>query len=492
MCFANFEVKSETLKVEQLDVLHVSIEYFPAAKAGGLADVVGALPKYLNENNFDTAVVIPKHHTTWILAQKWNPVYKGKVKIGSKVYLFSISSHDDFDSHALYVLDLPGLFDRQSIYIDTETGYGYTDDHLRNIVFQTAVLEWLNSMRQYPKTLHCHDHHTGLIPFMINHCTQYQKLNKIPTVFTIHNGAYHGAFDWKDADLLPSFDRNAKGLLDWDNQINPLACGVKCCWKLTTVSPGYMDELRYDSNGLESLFNQEKDKSVGVINGIDTGVWNPATDTRLDTVYKKSIATFKQANKKALAEEFDFDIRLPLVTFIGRLAYEKGAQILPDLFCRYLDKQQDVTFLVLGTGDKNTEKLLTNVQKMYPQNIQVRIGYDESLAHQLYAGSDFLLMPSKVEPCGLNQMYAMRYGTIPIVNNVGGLRDTVIDLQKKDGYGICFQKATVFSAMDAVQRAAGIYQDSKEMKRLQKKVFELDFSWNASAQQYADIYQTLR
>ncbi len=478
--------------MKQIDVLHVSIEYYPAAKAGGLADVVGALPKYLNANDFNMAVVIPKHQTNWILDQEWEQVFSGKVKVGAEQYDFTVQQHTPFGEHPLYVIDLPGLFDRKSIYIDTGTGYGYTDDHLRNIAFQISVLEWITSLRKFPKVLHCHDHHTGLLPFMMNHSTRYKKLYKIPTVFTIHNGAYHGAFSWEEEHLLPSFDMQVKGLLDWGNQINPLACGVKCCWKLTTVSPGYMEELRYNSNGLETLFEQESEKSVGLINGIDIDVWDPATDPLIKTHLKKDLTDFKQKNKKELAKQFKFDASLPLVTFIGRFAYEKGAQILPDLFCRYLDKHQDVVFLVLGTGDKFIEKLLEETQKMYPQNVCVYIGYDESLAHHLYAGSDFLIMPSKVEPCGLNQMYAMRYGTIPVVNAVGGLKDTVIDIKRKDGYGICFQAATVFSAFEAVERAIKLYTDQKSFNRLQNKAAKLDFSWKASARQYAAIYQTLK
>jgi len=477
--------------VNQIDVLHVSIEYFPAAKAGGLADVVGALPKYLNANNFNMAVVIPKHHTKWILDQEWEQIFSGKVKVGSDQFDFNVQQYVPFEEHPLYVVDLPGLFDRESIYIDEGTGYGYTDDHVRNIAFQMAVLEWIITLRQFPKVIHCHDHHTGLLPFMMNHCAYYKKLHKIPTVFTIHNGAYHGSFSWQQENLIPTFDLQVKGLLDWDNQINPLACGVKCCWKLTTVSPGYMEELRYNSNGLESLFEQESAKSVGLINGIDIDVWNPATDPRIKTHLKKDVAVFKQKNKKELAKKFKFDAALPLVTFIGRLAYEKGAQILPDLFSRYLDKYPNLIFLVLGTGDKYIEKLLENTQKMYPENVRVHIGYDESLAHHLYAGSDFLIMPSKVEPCGLNQMYAMRYGTIPMVTTVGGLKDTVIDINSKEGYGICFHSATVFSAFEAVQRASELYNNKKSFARFQKKVTNLDFSWKASAKQYASIYENL-
>ena len=479
--------------MKQLDVLHVSLEYYPAAKAGGLADVVGALPKYLNKNKMHTAVIMPKHSTKWIMAQKWKSVFKGAVHhVDYRSYDFSVEVYHDLDEHPLYVMDIPGLFDRESVYIDQYTGNGYLDGYKRNIVFQRAVLDWISSMKRLPKTLHCHDHHTGLLPFMMKYCYNYKKLCKIPTVFTIHNGAYHGTIGWDMNYLIPKYDPMEGGKLEWNSMINPLASGVKCCWKLTTVSPGYMDELRYNSNGLEYLFAAEVGKSQGVINGIDLNVWDPTTDEMIDTVLKKDLTAFKKANKKALTGQFDIDMSLPLVTFIGRLAYEKGAHLLHDLFCRYLYDFKNVNLLVLGTGDKHIQHQLVNAQKMYPKNVHVHIGYDEALAHQLYAGSDFLIMPSRVEPCGLNQMYAMRYGTIPVVNSVGGLRDTVVDISQEDGYGIRFEGANVYAAYEAIKRATALYEDSKEMKSLQKRVVNLDFSWKQSAAKYTKIYQTLK
>ncbi len=475
-----------------LDVLHVSTEYFPAAKAGGLADVVGALPKYLNDSKFNCAVIIPKHGTKWIKTQKWDSVFKGAVRILENEYEFSIEKFKG-DAHPLYVVDIPGLFDRESIYINKDKGIGYEDELERNICFQLAILEWLMSLKKAPKVLHCHDHHTGLIPFYLKHGPAYKKLENIPTVFTIHNGAYHGSFDWKKSHILPTFDFSKRGLLDWNNTINPLATGIKCCWKLTTVSPGYMEELKYESNGLESLLENEADKSIGVLNGIDTEVWDPKTDPMIKSKLKKSLADFKKENKLALSSHYKFDPDKPIITFIGRFAYEKGVQFLPDLICRYLAEKNDLTFLVLGTGNKVLETLLTKTKELYPNNFDLVLAYDEALAHQLYAGSDFLIMPSKVEPCGLNQMYAMRYGTIPIVHGVGGLKDTVIDVSAKTqkGYGFRFDQLNVYSAFVAVKRAVELYQEKKKFAEARKKVSGLDFSWNQSAKTYKKIYKEL-
>jgi len=473
-----------------LDVLHISFEYFPAAKAGGLADVVGALPKYLNLGKLKSAVVIPKHGTKWMNAQKWKEVHVAKINLFNKNFSYTISKYNGKD-HPLFVVESKGLFDRSSIYIDKITGKGYEDEVQRSIAFQMMVLDWLLSFKKAPKVLHCHDHHTGLIPFFIKYSKHYTKLEKTPTVFTIHNGAYHGAFDWKQSHLLPAFDISKQGLLDWNNQINPLATAIKCAWKVTTVSPGYMEELRYKSSGLETLIEHEHEKSLGVINGIDTSVWDPSTDPMITDTLNGDLATFKAANKKALEKFFKVDFSKPIITFIGRFAYEKGVQFLPDLITRYLSYKNDVSFLILGTGNKDLEQLLQKTKELFPENCDVVLAYDEKLAHQLYAGSDFLIMPSKVEPCGLNQMYAMRYGTIPIVHGIGGLKDTVIDLKEKNGYGIRFDRLNIYDAFDAVKRATELYSDTSKFEKIRKKVLALDFSWDQSAKNYKDIYSSL-
>ncbi|MFK8104738.1 MAG: glycogen synthase, partial [Saprospiraceae bacterium] len=266
-------------------VLHISAECYPAAKAGGLGDVVGALPIYLNKAKVDTGVIIPKYHTKWILQQNFQEIYRGHVRMHDELVYYSIEQlQGDQLPFPFYVVNIPGKFDRPGVYLDA-SGYGYRDETERAICFQQAVLQWVTAMPKRPAILHCHDHHTGLIPFFVKHCPEFKSLANMPTIFTIHNGEYHGAFSWRKMYLLPLFNANARGLLDWADTINPLAAGIKSCWKLTTVSPSYLDELRQKSNGLEWLINHESGKSIGILNGIDANVWNPATDPFLVQKY---------------------------------------------------------------------------------------------------------------------------------------------------------------------------------------------------------------
>ena len=308
-------------------ILHISAECYPAAKAGGLGDVVGALPKYQE----DAAVIIPKYETKWIQAQSFEEIFRGQVRIHHGSVSFRIqkllSASLGFD---LYVVDIPTKFDRPGVYLDGH-GNGFGDEIERALSFQQAVLQWLQRFEKKPSVLHCHDHHTGLIPFLINHSQEFQSLKNTPTVFTIHNGEYHGAFSWKKLFLLPYFNGNAVEILDWNNTINPLATAIKCAWKVTTVSPNYMEELNRSSNGLEWLLRGERAKSIGILNGIDNQVWDPKKDPLLPKHLKTSIPKFKQENKKLLQERFDIAEGLPIFTFIGRLVHEKGADLLPEM-----------------------------------------------------------------------------------------------------------------------------------------------------------------
>ena len=429
-----------------MKVLHVSAECYPAAKAGGLGDVAGALPKYLTKSGFSTGVIIPKYQTAWIAAQNWKTLWQSHFLLSGAQIDFSIQELKGASlSFPLFVVDIPGKFDRTGVYLN-EYGHGYADEVERSISFQRAVLLWLKQIDTLPKVLHCHDHHTGLIPFIIKHCPEFESLAKIPTVFTIHNAEYHGSFGWDRAHLLPLYDGRMGGLLDWNRRINPLASAIRCCWQLTTVSASYMEELRAYANGLEFLLQAEKAKSIGILNGIDAQVWNPKTDKHLSHPMKRSLAVFKTKNRAALKEKFNIQDGLPLITFIGRLAGEKGAHILVPTIEHFLMHGGNAAFIILGTGEPHLHTALTHLKKRFPAFVNVALEYNEGLAHQLYAGSDFLLMPSKVEPCGLNQLYAMRYGTIPIARAVGGLKDTVTDAQLPDGTGIQF---TYLTAEDA-------------------------------------------
>ncbi len=474
-----------------MKVLHVSAECYPAAKAGGLGDVAGALPKYLSKSGFSAAVIIPKYQTKWILAQHWETLWTGSFLLGEEKIDCSIQELSGKGiAFPLFVVDIPGKFDRPGVYLNEE-GHGYTDEVERSLSFQRSVLLWLKERESLPRILHCHDHHTGLIPFITQHCPEFDLLAKIPTVFTIHNGEYHGAFGWDKANLLPLYDGRTAGLLDWNGLINPLAAAIKCCWKLTTVSPTYMEELSTKSNGLESLLQDEKAKSIGILNGIDIQVWNPKTDKHLLHPLKRSLSVFKTRNRERLLKRFTIQKDLPLITFIGRLAGEKGAHLLAPMIEQFLAHGGKAAFIILGTGVPYLHTALTGLKRRFPDFVDVALEYNEGLAHQLYAGSDFLLMPSKVEPCGLNQLYAMRYGTIPIARAVGGLKDTVTDIGLPDGSGIQFTYLTAEDAALALWRATDLYKNKAWFEAVRNRIMKIDYSWENSAAKYKALYKDL-
>lgn len=476
-----------------MKILQISPECYPAAKAGGLGDVVGALPKYLNLAGHPTAVVIPKYQTKWLNRQQYATVYNGIFRLYQAMMPFSIERvlGEELE-YPLYVANIPTKFDRPGVY-QPEDGTNFGDEIERSLCFQNAVLTWVRDMEEKPKVFHCHDHVTGLIPFLTKHSPDYRMLRDIPTVFTIHNGEYHGAYSWSKSHLLPFYDANARGLLDWSNTINPLACAIKTSWKLTTVSPTYLAELMTSSNGLEGLIRGERHKAHGILNGIDTQVWDPAKDTYISYKMDGDNADFKAKNKGALLQNFNFDQRLPVITFIGRLVREKGADLLPGLIRQVLESGLEVAFLILGTGEQSIHRELQYLRGRFPSRLDIALEYNEGLAHQLYAGSDFLIMPSRVEPCGLNQMYAMRYGTIPLVRTVGGLKDTVIDMFEEGpvGRGIRFDQFTVGDAHHAVYRAYELFHNKDLFPEVRERIMNLDFSWEKSAQEYIDIYNEL-
>jgi len=473
-----------------MQILHVSTECYPIAKSGGLGDVVGALPKYLSKAGIDSSVILPKYSNTWINKQSWITCFKGVIELDTDLVAFKIQELKTPLAYKLYVVDIPGKFNRPGIYLD-EYGVEFKDATQRAICFQRAILQWLTTLTNIPKVIHCHDHHTGLIPFLIKHCPEFSLLAKIPTVFTIHNAAYNGSFSWDQSHLLPLFDGRVNGLLDWDYQINPLATAIKCCWKLTTVSPGYLEELQTYNKGLSNLLQQELPKSIGILNGIDTQVWDTATDPYLEHLFKKDISTYKAANKKWLSTYFNVPATLPIITFIGRLAREKGADFLAPTIENFLSNGGKAAFIILGTGDPTLHVILTELGNKYKGLIAIALEYNEQLAHQLYAGSDFIWMPSRVEPCGLNQLYAFRYGTIPIVRATGGLKDTIVDVAHPDGSGIQFSQLILTDTTHAIQRAVSLYQKEKAFTSVRKAIMDLNFSWEKSADEYFSLYKKI-
>ena len=471
-----------------MEIIHVSAECYPVAKAGGLGDVVGALPKYQCKSGDIAKVVMPMYRTKFLYENDWTVDHKGSANLGNWNFDFTVIKEPGnklgFD---LFLIDINGLLDRQKIY-------GYDDDAERFTAFQIAVVSWISSWEHKPDVVHCHDHHTALIPFMMKYCYAFQHLGSVPTVVTIHNGQYQGWMGWDKSIYIPKWDLWKRGMLDWAGNINPLASGIKCADKVTTVSWSYMDELRKNANGLEALFEYEKGKCVGILNGIDNEVWNPETDTYLTHHYTiKTVKKGKEQNKKILCEQFGLDFSKPLFVFIGRLVGEKAADILPDAIRTAMHETQgNACFLILGSGETNIEWELQQMTNHHNGIYNAYIGYNEQLSHLIYAGADFLLMPSRVEPCGLNQMYAMRYGTVPVVRSTGGLQDTVTDMGDPNGFGIRFNNATVEDLAYSIGRGVSVYQDQTQMDKMRKQMMQIDHSWESTVAEYRQVYQNLK
>ncbi len=470
-----------------MEIIHLTAECYPVAKAGGLGDVVGALPKYQCKAGHIAKVVMPMYRTKFLYENEWTVDFKGSANLGNWYFDFTIikeaTNKLGFD---LFLVDINGLLDRQKIY-------GYDDDTERFTAFQIAFLTWMNSWEHQPDVVHCHDHHTGLIPFMMKYCYDFEKLHTVPTLFTIHNGQYQGLMGWDKSRYIPRWDLWKRGMLEWADTINPLASAVKCASKVSTVSKSYMNELKFHSNGLEKLFEYEQGKCLGILNGIDNEVWNPQTDKYLNNHYQaKDVTKGKQKNKAILCEQFGLDIEKPLFVFIGRLVGEKAADLLPDAIMSAIHSTQgQANFLILGSGDTQIEwqfqQMIAPLQGMF----NAFIGYDETLSHIIYAGADFLLMPSRVEPCGLNQMYAMRYGTVPVVRSTGGLQDTVQDMGETDGFGIRFNEATVADIVYSIGRGVSVYADKKHMEKIRKQMMNIDHSWENTVDEYTRVYSSL-
>ncbi|MBM7419740.1 MULTISPECIES: glycogen synthase [Chryseobacterium] len=467
-----------------MTIFHLSTECYPVAKVGGLADVVGALPKYQNKiKEVNAKVVMPWYNKHFVYDYDFEVVFDGFIHQGSNMLQVQVMKETtDVLGFELFMVKIPGLLDR-------ENPYGYEDESFQFLAFQQGVLHWLTAMKIRPDVLHCHDYHTGLVPFMIENCEEFEFLKGVKTIGTIHNGEYQGMMSWDMVNYMPAFDHHKWGLLDWNGFINPLASMIKCCSAFTTVSEGYLEELFVSFRGLESLVREEFSKAYGIINGIDTDVWNPQTDPMIDFNFNsKNALKLKKKNKAKLCKEYGLNPELPLFAFIGRFATEKGADLLPDLIWRSIKQSfGGLNIIVLGSGNAYIEQQLKELDSVY-SNFATDIGYKEHLSHKIYASADFLLMPSRVEPCGLNQMYAMRYGTVPVVSYTGGLRDTVKDITT-GGSGLNFTYPGVDDIIHAMSRGVNIYKNKAQMDELVLSNMKFDFAWEKSAEKYLTLYK---
>ncbi len=470
-----------------MKIIHISAECYPVAKVGGLGDVVGALPKYQTLLGHSATVIMPFYHGKFSRENEFSVVFSGFARLGHTSFAFNVLTLTKNNlGYDLFMIDIPGLFDRENVY-------SYHDDTERFITFQIATLNWLNHLPEVPDIVHCHDQQTGFIPFMMSKVREYDRFQEVPTIFTIHNGQYQGQFGFDKLYYLPPFHSYFNGLIEWHHVINPLASAVKCAWRVTTVSPTYLDEIGYSMKGMEELLRKERSKSIGILNGIDADVWNPQTDPMLEKNYNTStLSAGKKANKDVICKQFGLDPEKPLFAFIGRLVGEKGADLLPEIvynLSKFNPGEQ--TFLILGSGEGHIQNALLQLEPEFKGFYCSYIGYNEKLSHLIYAGADFLLMPSRVEPCGLNQLYALRYGTVPIVRRTGGLRDTVIDIGD-GGFGICHDQTSTFDVTHSIQRAKSFYKNKRAFNKIRKQIMEIDHSWTKAAIDYLELYQSLK
>ncbi len=471
-------------------VLQVSTECYPAAKDGGMGDVVGSLPIYFKKEKIEASVIIPKYSLKWFYENNFETVYQGEFDMGGEHIWFAIQKLEKgVLPYPFYCIHIPGKFDRDSVYLDRD-GEGFRDEGRRNISFQRAVLIWLNSMEKTFDLVHCHDHQTGLIPFFMKKGIEFERLRNIPTYFTIHNSAYQGIMPSSYKELLPTFYQQDYGLLDWSYTINSVASAIKCCWRLSTVSPSYLREIQYTLPRLNTLLQQEASKSKGILNGIDAELWDPKKDKLIKHNFKKTWFDFKSKNKAYICKELGINSELPIFTFIGRLAPQKGADLIPEAIEKFYHHGGSANFIILGSGNKSIEYSLRHVESRYSQTVKTFIMYNEQLAHQLYASSDFLMMPSRFEPCGLNQMFSMRYGTIPLVRSTGGLKDTVWD-NIYEGTGFQFEYAHANDLAHTLFRANELYQHPELYTQMVLRCVSQDFSWERSIKIYAKEYNNL-
>jgi starch synthase len=484
------------------NVLFVTSEVFPYSKTGGLADVSHSLPQALNSLGNEVRIITPKYGQLDERRLQIHEIKRLKdlsVKINNESYTFNIKSsfiHGKNTKAQIYLLENLEFFKNKGIYQNSKTKKDFPNNDERYLFFCKAVLEILEVLQWKPDVIHCNDWQTGLIPAFIK--TVYKDnphINNIKTVFTIHNLAYQGNFPKESFDKtgLPAEVFSPEGG-EFHGQFSYLKSGISYADKITTVSEKYAEEIRTDkeySCGMEDVLNRRKKDLVGILNGIDYSVWNPSADKVITYRYTYQEIPLKYENKRELLDKFKFEFSedVPLIGVISRLVDQKGF----DLIVGMLDDlmKENVQMIILGTGEEKYHKFLMAAKKKYSKKLIVHIGFDEDLAHHIEAGCDMYLMPSKYEPCGLNQMYSLKYGTVPIVRNTGGLSDTVINYDQPKGNGFLFDEYSPKELLKAVKKALEVYEDKNKWYTLIRNGMSLDFSWKISAKKYMDMYKDL-
>ena len=468
-----------------MKVLYASSEAYPFAVSGGLADVAGALPKALRKRLIGCRVVIPLYESIpEELRQKMQFVTSITVPVAwRRQYCGIFEAH--LDGVIYYLLDNQYYFKRKGFY-------GHYDDAERFAFFARAVLEMIPHIKFTPDIIHCNDWQTALIPTFLDYFYRgIEEYKNIKTVFTIHNIQYQGKYG---SELIPDVlgtPPEAQGVLTYDNCVNYMKAGIESANKVTTVSPTYAKEIfdPWYSHGLDGILSERSWKVSGIVNGIDVEVYNPETDKLIFKNFTKETVEDKAVNKRELQKMFGLPERddVPMIGIVSRLVSHKGFDIVKQAFGEIL--KEDVQFVILGSGDWEYEEFFKAVSEGNHEKVGLRLGFVPDLAHKIYAGADIFLMPSKSEPCGLAQMVALRYGTIPIVRKTGGLADTISDSGDGIGNGFVFDNYNAYEMLCAVKRAIQGYQNREGWRILVERALSEDNSWSRSAGEYIKLYK---
>lgn len=470
-----------------MKILYVASEALPFIASGGLGDVAGSLPTALCGEGHDCRVILPLYSNIkkelreslrffgdFTIKLSWRNVYCGvfTVKKGAVTY---------------YLIDNEQYFKRDRLY-------GYDDDGERFAFFSKAVLEALRHIDFKPDIVHCNDWQTALIPIYYKYF--YERQHGFPsfrTVFTIHNIQYQGIFSLQvleDVFDIPFF---AKSIVEFDGSVNLMKGALQTADRITTVSETYAKELcdPWYAHGLDGFICSQQNKFSGIINGIDTELYNPGTDRGIAQNYSEEDLSGKAQCKKDLISEFNlpFVPGRPAVAMVTRLVAHKGIDLVRYIFDELLSR--NLSFLLLGSGDREFEEFFKEMQYSHPEKVGIYLGFEPGLAKKIYAGADFFLMPSQSEPCGLAQMVAARYGTIPIVRKTGGLADSITDFGTGKGNGFTFESYNAHDMLGAIDRALGLYLNKPLFANLVHSAMTTDFSWKKSAQKYTELYELI-